>query len=222
MLSTTTMIFWILIAFVSLANLGCAIFILIKMYQEKGIGHAILGFIFTPYGYIWGWMKARELDMRDIMVFWTAMILGICLLPFAMTFAIGGSLLNTMSQQPDNFVIQQDDGEMNFDFESSSKSGTINVGEQKTDQITDLFEIHNWSFQGNDGQQVTIRATAVSGADTDPRIKLLGPNGALLIEDDDGGGGTAALINGYSLPGDGTYTISVDVWTTGGYTLSLD
>jgi hypothetical protein len=58
---------------VALGNLFCLIFVLVKMYNEKGILHALLGFFCcTLYPFIWGWLNASRLKMYDIMIFWTA------------------------------------------------------------------------------------------------------------------------------------------------------
>ncbi len=87
--------------------------------------------------------------------------------------------------------------------------------------ITSLFDAHNWLFQGTAGQTVTIRVSGLG--DCDPRLKLIDPNGNIIGEDDDSGGGT----NGYdalltvTLPMDGIYTVRVDVWSTGQYTVTI-
>jgi hypothetical protein len=100
--------------------------------------------------------------------------------------------------------------------------GSIEVGGRATGEIDDLFAVHAWTFSGNAGQTVTIRASARGGDGADPRLNLLGPDGSLLAEDDDGGEGTAALINSFALPSSGQYTIHLDVWSTGRYEISLN
>jgi hypothetical protein len=58
---------------VALANLVCLVFVLVKMYNEKGILHALFGFFCcTLYPFIWGWLNAKRMNMYDIMIFWTA------------------------------------------------------------------------------------------------------------------------------------------------------
>ena len=49
----------------------CGIIVLIKLFQEKGVLHGILGFICGLYTYIWGWMNAP----KNIMFAWTACII---------------------------------------------------------------------------------------------------------------------------------------------------
>jgi hypothetical protein len=60
---------------ISLASLGCIIYVAIKMYQEKGILHALLGFFCCQlYPFIWGWIHASRLGIKDIMIFWSFII----------------------------------------------------------------------------------------------------------------------------------------------------
>ncbi|HKP37960.1 MAG TPA: hypothetical protein VJT71_13970 [Pyrinomonadaceae bacterium] len=58
-----------------LGCLICGIIVLIKLFQEKGILHGILGFICMLYTFIWGWMNATRLNIKNIMVIWTLLIL---------------------------------------------------------------------------------------------------------------------------------------------------
>jgi hypothetical protein len=102
---------------------------------------------------------------------------------------------------------------------STTGGGPISVGGTVQGRLTSMFEAHNWTFQGQAGQQVTIRVNGVG--DTDPRTKLLDPSGNVLAEDDDGGGGLNSLITA-TLPTTGTYTIRVDVFEGGDYTVSLE
>ncbi len=96
--------------------------------------------------------------------------------------------------------------------------GTLSVGGSAQGTLNSLFEGHNWTFDGQAGQAVTIRVNGVG--DTDPRAKLLDPNGNVIAEDDDGGGGWNALITA-TLPSSGTYTVRVDVFTEGTYTVTI-
>jgi serine protease Do len=59
----------------------------------------------------------------------------------------------------------------------------------------------------------------------DPYLELLGPDGTQLIYNDDGAGYPNALIEAYSLPTAGTYTIvarSFGDSRSGTYVLSLE
>ncbi len=99
---------------------------------------------------------------------------------------------------------------------------SISIGESKTGQIDGIFDAQNWLFQGTSGQSVTIRVQAIG--DTDPRAYLIDPSGNVLAEDDDSGGGAGgydAQIT-FTLPADGTYTVRVDVFSGGQYTITIE
>lgn len=97
--------------------------------------------------------------------------------------------------------------------------GTLTVGGgAESETLNDLFEAHNWTFDGQAGQTVTIQV--IAQGETDPRAKLLDPDGDLIVEDDDGGGGYNSLIVA-TLPETGTYTVRVDVFTEGTYSISV-
>lgn len=53
----------------------CAIIVLIKLFQEKGILHGILGLICGLYTFIWGWMNATRLGIKNIMIIWTLLLI---------------------------------------------------------------------------------------------------------------------------------------------------
>jgi hypothetical protein len=103
----------------------------------------------------------------------------------------------------------------------STDQGAVEIGGEASATLDTIFEVHDWTFEGEAGQVVTISVAAAAGSEADPRINLLGPDGEWLIADDDGGNGTDARIEGYSLPASGSYTIKVDVFTGGEYVLSV-
>lgn len=53
----------------------CLIMVVIKMFQDAGPLHGILGIICGLYAFIWGWMNANRLGIRNIMMIWTVLIL---------------------------------------------------------------------------------------------------------------------------------------------------
>ena len=65
----------ILLILVLLANIACFIMVLIKLFQDKGALHGILGLICSLYTFIWGWMNAGRLNIRNIMIIWTVIII---------------------------------------------------------------------------------------------------------------------------------------------------
>jgi uncharacterized protein YacL len=48
--------------------------VLIKLFQENGILHGILGLICGLYTFIWGWINSSRLNIRNIMLIWTLLI----------------------------------------------------------------------------------------------------------------------------------------------------
>lgn len=99
--------------------------------------------------------------------------------------------------------------------------GPIALGETRGALLDSATKAHDWTFDGLANQVVTIQALAAEGTSTDPRITLLGPDGNYLIDDDDSGDNLNAIISDYTLPADGIYTIRVDVFEVGPYSLVL-
>ena len=58
-----------------IGSLVCWILILIKLFQEKGVLHGILGIICAIYPFIWGWINVGRLDAKNIMIAWTVCII---------------------------------------------------------------------------------------------------------------------------------------------------
>lgn len=210
-----------------LAALGLGLYVLIMLYQEKGIGHALLAFFISPYAYIWGWFNAKRLQMIDVMAVWTVVSIMAVAFPVIISIQEAGKALAAID--PAELATFSDDGTVIYadpmlalGSEDAIPMGSIPVGGRVNGVITDLFEIHNWTFNGTAGQTVTIQGNAFGGDATDPRVNLLGPDGALLAGDDDGGQDANALISSFSLPATGQYTIQVDVWQTGRYEIVLN
>ena len=60
---------------VGLASLVCFVLVLIKLFQQKGVLHGILGILCGLYTFIWGWMEAGRLGIKNIMLIWTVLII---------------------------------------------------------------------------------------------------------------------------------------------------
>ena len=56
------------------------ILVVVKMFQNAGVVHGILGIICGLYAYIWGWMNSGKLNIRNLMIIWTALIILIIIL----------------------------------------------------------------------------------------------------------------------------------------------
>lgn len=59
----------------NLGSLVCFIIVLIKLFQQKGVLHGILGIICGLYTFIWGWIESARLNIKNIMLAWTALII---------------------------------------------------------------------------------------------------------------------------------------------------
>ena len=60
---------------VGLVSLVMFIMVLIKQFQTAGAVHGIIGIVTCGiWTFIWGWMNATQLNIKKIMMIWTAMI----------------------------------------------------------------------------------------------------------------------------------------------------
>lgn len=70
--ATVITVFIIIIRVISFI---CLLYMIFRMFQEKGIFHAILGFFCCQlYPFIWGWLNSSILRVVDLMTFWTFLI----------------------------------------------------------------------------------------------------------------------------------------------------
>ena len=80
----------ILAMLVALASFVCFIIVLIKQFQTAGVVHGIIGIITCGiWTFIWGWMNAGNLNLRNIMLAWTVLIL----IQLVLNFAFGASMI---------------------------------------------------------------------------------------------------------------------------------
>ncbi|HVO68686.1 MAG TPA: PPC domain-containing protein, partial [Aggregatilineaceae bacterium] len=66
------------------------------------------------------------------------------------------------------------------------------------------------AFSGASGDVVSIATDTGQNTALDTRLTLFGPDGTKLAEDDDSGPGVNALIDHFTLPASGVYSIQVD------------
>ena len=83
----------ILAMILSLASLVCWIIELIKQFQNGGVVHGIIGIVTCGiWTLIWGWMNAGKLNIKNIMMIWTLLII-VCIILNVMTggfhFSVG-------------------------------------------------------------------------------------------------------------------------------------
>ena len=74
----------------------CAIIVLIKLFQEEGLLKGILGLICGLYTFIWGWMNANRLGIRNIMMIWTLLLI----IAIVLNFALGVSMIPGYGPHP--------------------------------------------------------------------------------------------------------------------------
>ena len=77
-----------------LLSLGFVIFwiiVLIKLFQTEGALKGILGLICWIYTFIWGWMNATKLNIKNIMMIWTLLLI-LCIIVNVMTGGFSYSL----------------------------------------------------------------------------------------------------------------------------------
>lgn len=68
----------ILAILAGIGSLICLIMVLIPLTREKGVLHCILGIICGLYTFIWGWMNVTRLNLRNVMLAWSAcMLIGV-------------------------------------------------------------------------------------------------------------------------------------------------
>ena len=69
----------ILAMILSLGSLICFIIVLIKQFQNAGVLHGIIGIVTCGlWTLIWGWMNAAKLNIKNIMMIWT-LLLVVCI-----------------------------------------------------------------------------------------------------------------------------------------------
>ncbi|MCM3872172.1 MAG: hypothetical protein ND895_15925 [Pyrinomonadaceae bacterium] len=65
-------------ALLLLAAVILQIIILIKLFQNEGALKGILGLLCGLYVFIWGWMNATRLNIKNLMIIWTILIILAC------------------------------------------------------------------------------------------------------------------------------------------------
>ncbi len=96
MLGAGAGILGILTMLAAVGSIICAIIVIIKMFQTEGALKGILGLLCGLYAFIWGWMNAGKLNLRNIMLIWTVLIV----LNILLGVSSGLMGASTLSQQP--------------------------------------------------------------------------------------------------------------------------
>jgi hypothetical protein len=104
---------------------------------------------------------------------------------------------------------------------SSSSQAMVTYGQTVSATINEGDSVI-WQFSGTQGDVVTIAATTDPTANMDLKLTLFGPENENLTVNDDDGPGLDPLIQSFTLPANGTYTIQVDALSgSGSYDLAL-
>ena len=61
----------------------CQIIVVVKMFQTAGAVQGIIGLICGLWAFIWGWMNAGKVGIKNIMMIWTGLIILYCILAIA-------------------------------------------------------------------------------------------------------------------------------------------
>ena len=88
-------------ALLSIISLIIFVVILIKVVQNSGCLMGILGFFIPLVTYIWGWVKAKELGIGDLMLFWTFLIV------LQIGLAVAGLVLG-FAQNPESMQMMEE------------------------------------------------------------------------------------------------------------------
>ena len=67
--------FGILALLMLIGTVICWILVLIKIFQNDGALKGILGLICGLFAFIWGWMNANRLGIKNIMMAWTVLLI---------------------------------------------------------------------------------------------------------------------------------------------------
>jgi hypothetical protein len=70
--------------------------VLIKQFQDGGVLHGIIGIVTCGiWTFIWGWMNASRLNIKNIMMIWTGLIV-ICII----LNVLGGGMAYSFGSNP--------------------------------------------------------------------------------------------------------------------------
>lgn len=77
----------------------CWIIVLVKIFQNDGALKGIIGLICGLFAFIWGWMNATRLGVKNIMMIWTVL-----LILYAILAAMGGGFSYSLGAPPTNLA----------------------------------------------------------------------------------------------------------------------
>jgi len=107
------------------------------------------------------------------------------------------------------------------DGKTTTQKGPLQLDGKGCDgTIPDTNSADNWTFEAKANETIIISVDAKG--DSDPDLTVIDPNGDVFDANDDSGIGnsTSSLLN-TTLDSDGVYTLRVDAYTPGGYTITV-
>jgi hypothetical protein len=70
----------VLAVLLSLAIIAIDGIVLVKLTLSEGFIKGMFGFLFIPYTFYWGWRHARSEDLKQTMLVWTTLLIGLVVL----------------------------------------------------------------------------------------------------------------------------------------------
>jgi hypothetical protein len=64
----------ILAVLLSLVAAGLFVHVLVKLTMREGFKHGLIGLIFPPYTFVWGWKKSKTENIRNAMIAWSGIL----------------------------------------------------------------------------------------------------------------------------------------------------
>jgi hypothetical protein len=90
-------LFGILAVVIGICSLVCGIMVLVKQFQsEPGPLHGIIGIVTCLF---WGWINATKLNIKKLMMLWTALIVAGLLIQGILAIAAGGEMAKQIELQ---------------------------------------------------------------------------------------------------------------------------
>lgn len=111
----------------------------------------------------------------------------------------------------------------------SPPGGSLSYGDTVTGTLDDMHYEDRWTFEGQSGDVISVvmETDSEDAGGLDGYLLLEGPDGARLAEVDDGLASVMPMLEAFSLPADGTYTLVATRFgfanggSAGPYTLTL-
>jgi hypothetical protein len=70
----------VLAVLLCLVIFAIGVIVLVKLILREGFLKGMLGLIFMPYTFYWGWKHYRSEDLKQTMLIWTALLIGLVII----------------------------------------------------------------------------------------------------------------------------------------------